>query len=836
MKVLKLIVLLCLGTVGFAQNFGIQFDGQDDGIPLCDDDAFDIGDGFTIEAWIFTTQWKAEAWQGSILNKDQQGPDSGFAFRAGKNGTLSFVMSADQIWNEVQSGEIMNTNQWYHVAIVVDGTTMSLFINGELVNSNNYEGTPTPNDQTATIGASPGFPGRVWDGILDEIRVWNVARTPAEIDENQTTEFTGNEAGLVAYLPMNEGEDLSTANLANTNCSGSFSNMGADAWQDGYSIPQFDVGVISIDGPDVLSLYRRPVKVSLTIKNLGSDPISNVPVKLDVNGLPALEENYEGTLQPGEEVAFSFTTPLDLSDNNTNLLSASTDHPDDANALNDGVSYRYKKPDDDRIVNILNEEQHNFGSAGQTQFTLVNLPENMEDFGQILLHFSVECPNDGCDPWDQPASFFLDAADGNSYELARFVTPFGIECGPWTVDITDFKSIMRGPAVFRSFVQVWGPSGWLVNADLEFIDVQTPTYQKVTPLWETDNWVYGDPGISHDLPEQTVTIDNTTETGHMRMTITGHGQGNTDNAAEFSNKTHTIMLNSNAADSHNLWKSDCASNPCADQNGTWEFARAGWCPGQNVIPYIYNLTDEITPGQALSIDYELEDYVNELNTGYNGSSHTEPHYRIFSYLIESGDEWFDDYNNLRAESVSVGTNGDPDNPVFESLTLNIKNTGSNSVSNANVSYFINGEFVFEETITAAIAPGETYVHDFSQVNGFTAGTDHLIFGVVSFSNDENLSDDVAKTFIDDQLTNINEIDRKAFKVFPNPSGGNFNIEFSETFFNGSLSLLDAQGRLLQDYQLGNTTAMDLQIADRGIYILKLTSPEGDTLIQKLIVQ
>ena len=39
-------------------------------------------------------------------------------------------------------------------------------------------------------------------GNLSDVRIWNVARTPAEIQANYTNRLTGTEPGLVGYWPL----------------------------------------------------------------------------------------------------------------------------------------------------------------------------------------------------------------------------------------------------------------------------------------------------------------------------------------------------------------------------------------------------------------------------------------------------------------------------------------------------------------------------------------------------------------------------------------------------------------------------------------------------------
>jgi len=825
---------LCLMIQLHAQNFGLQFDGLDDNLELCSSDDFNIGEGFTIEAWIYASEWRAEAWQGTIVAKDMPGPDSGFAFRAGKNGTLSFVVSAAGQWQEIQSDPFMNANQWYHVAAVKIGDKIQIYVNGGLVGTNSISAEPSPNNVAVKIGSSSGFPGRFWNGFIDEVRIWDVARTQQELSDNQTTAFEGNEPGLVTYLPFNDGSSLSAVNLANPGCAATLINMTEAAWQEGYSIPRNDVGATRLSAPDVISIFTKPVKLQAEIQNFGSEAVSNIPMNVDINGLPAFSQTFNITIEPGEIATVVFDQIVDLTDNNTNLINVSANHPEDANSLNNSVSYRYRKPSDNTTINILNEERYNFGGEGQTKFTDINLPENSEDFEKLLLHISVECPPTGCDPWDQPARISVETDEG-AYEIARFITPYGQGCGPWTVDVTDFKSILKGGVTFKSFVQVWGPSGWLVNLDLEYVKGDKPSYNKVTTLWESDNFVYGDPGISYDLPERTITIDEVSQTNHVRMTITGHGQGNTDNAAEFSIKNHSMFANSERIDVQNLWKNDCAQNSCANQAGTWTLSRAGWCPGEAVEPHIVNTTSVASAGENIVLDYELQKYTNLLNTGYNNNGHTEPHYKIFSYFIESSDDRYTSFTNLRADNIAISTNGNTSNPAITGLDFTMTNTGSEDIVNPTVAYYVNDEFVFEETLSQTIMANETYIHAFSQTDGFDLGDDNLVYAVVTAGGDQNISDDATKASINENLVAVADLTASQFSISPNPSSGFINITMSDDFLAGNLQIVDILGKVVLQKEI-NQLNENIQLQENGVYLMILDSKSGVRKTEKIVIE
>lgn len=102
-------------------------------------------------------------------------------------------------------------------------------------------------------------------------------------------------------------------------------------------------------------------------------------------------------------------------------------------------------------------------------------------------------------------------------------------------------------------------------------------------LWDIGYLVYGDPSnpVDDHLDMSFVPVPPQAEFATVRIWTTGHGQGNTHNAAEFSQKNHGVWIGLDHYE-HLLWRNDCATNPCSPQGGTWQFNRAGWCPGDHV--------------------------------------------------------------------------------------------------------------------------------------------------------------------------------------------------------------------------------------------------------------
>lgn len=810
----------------FAQNSALQFDGASEYLRIAHNNAYNVDEEFTIEAWILAETWKQLSWQGSILTKDSQGPDVGFAFRCGNNGTLSFVISIDNTWEEALSGQIMNLNQWHHVAAVVDASSITLYIDGQNVGNHTFSGSPSNNTRELRVGESSGFPGRAFDGVIDELRVWNDARTQQELNDFMSTDLTGNEDNLVGYFPFNEGSGNVANDFANTGVNAQLINMDDSNWVDGYSLPEFDVSVQSINGIDVVNMRSRPVKMKTALQNNGLQATNNVELSVYINGTLNFTETITNSIASGELLEYEFKAPINLAGIDNPEIEVIATMTDDGNTLNNSAQLQVFTGAANRVI-ISNNEQHNFGSAGQLKIKTLTMPGDLHRYEQILMHISVSCPSTGCDPWDQAGNIKA-VSNGQAYEIVRFLTPFGIACGDWTVDITDFKSVLNGQIDFQNFIQVWGQSGWLLDAQIELIDNNpNDTYSQITPLWGNDYLVYGDPGISYDLDPVSVNVSSNTETNHIRMQLTGHGQGNTNNAAEFFNVTHTLNVGGTAFDTQNLWKSDCASNSCADQNGTWLFPRAGWCPGQEVQPHIFNTTTVAGAGSSTAFDYILQDYTNLLNTGYNGSTHTEPYYRIYAYFVENAANSFVDYRNLTTTAATGFMNGNN----LESVRVNIENNGFEDLADFMVNIYLNNELVASESFTETIAvDASTEVN--LMVNSTLSAGDNALYAEVVHGLDNNPGDNV---IVSDLLTSTsNPALEYEFDIFPNPTvDGKVFFQF-DNYWNGSiLSLYATDGKLVQQLKITDQVeSLDLE-DQTGLLWYTLTHPEGNQISGKL---
>ena len=298
----------------------------------------------------------------------------------------------------------------------------------------------------------------------------------------------------------------------------------------------------------------------------------------------------------------------------------------------------------DLTVNTFADAHHTGANTINQSFTF---PNDISIYDSIVMNIALTCPTGGCDPWDRFATIKV-VKGGEEFEIGRYATPYGNGWCDWQLDVTDYRDFLTGNVEMESYIETWS-NGWLVTVDFDFyLGTPSKPYVAVQNLWVDYYFIYGDTIFySLDLPARNVVIPNNAEDVKLRIVNTGHGQGNTDNAAEFSQRTHQINLDGTTAFNQFLWKSDCNVNPCSPQAGTWEFSRAGWCPGQEIKPDDYDLNTLVSPGQAVEIDYVLESSFNECSPwnppcqsgvtctdcNYNGGTHTQPNYKISAQLI-----------------------------------------------------------------------------------------------------------------------------------------------------------------------------------------------------------
>ena len=98
-------------------------------------------------------------------------------------------------------------DQWNHITITMDAANSfrKVYIFGQLVDQNTWTYAPTQNHLMLLGSTSCSFCGGAFNGLIDEVKIWDRVLTPQEVLGQVQTTLVGNEANLVAYYTFNEG-------------------------------------------------------------------------------------------------------------------------------------------------------------------------------------------------------------------------------------------------------------------------------------------------------------------------------------------------------------------------------------------------------------------------------------------------------------------------------------------------------------------------------------------------------------------------------------------------------------------------------------------------------
>jgi hypothetical protein len=209
-------------------NYALQFSG-DDFVNIPDNGStFYFPNGFTVEAWLKPTTPASTSKAAGIIRRSQindptnmfwSNPGSWTMFlEEGDYSKWGLIISLGFVSNNAKSpSNNLKANQWQHVAGTFDKSQIVIYRNGQPVAAQNQTGTMTnsPAQRAVLIGAWRNY----FTGLIDEVRIWNIARSQADIQTAMSKSLSGNETGLFAYWRFDEGRGqdvLDSTSNANT--------------------------------------------------------------------------------------------------------------------------------------------------------------------------------------------------------------------------------------------------------------------------------------------------------------------------------------------------------------------------------------------------------------------------------------------------------------------------------------------------------------------------------------------------------------------------------------------------------------------------------------------
>lgn len=283
------------------------------------------------------------------------------------------------------------------------------------------------------------------------------------------------------------------------------------------------------------------------------------------------------------------------------------------------------------------------------------------------------------------------------FELLSLVTPYGNGLGlgaagkTFWFDVTDYAPVLQGEK--RISIEMGGQ--WQEELDIEFLFITgTPPRDvlNMQHIWPFRRGGYAEIQTDRYFEPRTVALSADASQFKLRSAVTGHGQN-----GEFVPRTHYLNVDGGTQDfTYQVWK-ECADNPIYPQGGTWIFDRAGWCPGAATDVHEFDITDLVTPGGTVELDY-----------GVNGANLTEANYLVANQLVTYGDWNFALDASLEriARPNSADVEFERINPACTRPLVWVQNTGATEITSLAIEYLVLGNAnALTHEWTGSIAPG-----------------------------------------------------------------------------------------------------------------------------------
>lgn len=155
---------------------GLEFNGSDAFVEIPDSESLALTEGLTIAMWIYLRSYATAG--GTGVTKES-------SYKVGTRDHKKMIIrvtTAGGAWvaNNIDGKTEIPLDEWHHVAATYDAASGDaiLYVDGAEDAVGNFSGEIVPNANVVWIGrgGSPFF-----DGIYDEVAIWNVALSPAEI-------------------------------------------------------------------------------------------------------------------------------------------------------------------------------------------------------------------------------------------------------------------------------------------------------------------------------------------------------------------------------------------------------------------------------------------------------------------------------------------------------------------------------------------------------------------------------------------------------------------------------------------------------------------------------
>ncbi len=279
-------------------------------------------------------------------------------------------------------------------------------------------------------------------------------------------------------------------------------------------------------------------------------------------------------------------------------------------------------------VPVIQNNWHSGGwGAGMNSYynATIDLPENISQYDTLEVFHEHACEDHrniyqdangnkkGCHEWDYLSYLYICNADNNSKcptEFVRWITTYGRE-GRWITDVSPYLFMLqddqdrrfrynganKGELTVTLLFSNWSKGYRAIEGEYLFSGGEFDgSYNDETKYVRQANFT---------VPQESQIVE-------IVATITGHGfDQDAENCAEFCDHEHHYTIGENTAyEWHPIvhdtrgCENEVSNGVIANQFGTWPYGRAGWCAGQDVKQWRYDITSWVDTTQSNHIVYQ----------------------------------------------------------------------------------------------------------------------------------------------------------------------------------------------------------------------------------------
>ncbi|MBN2781467.1 MAG: LamG domain-containing protein, partial [Candidatus Marinimicrobia bacterium] len=234
---------IIIGIQSLSAGNALLFNGINEYVQLSE--AVPVGSSSnTVEMWVKVP----EIGNGNLEENERVGVILGnFGSSPNANWEIHAQGEIRMYWNggnpDIKGTTDLRDDTWHHIAFVRDkgNDRIQAYIDGQLEFDHEGCGSDVIFSTSPRIGNDNRPTGNPYfHGEIDELRIWNTARTQSQIREYMC-EDVSSESGLVAYYPMSDGSGTALSDNAGTN-TGTLVNMDNSNWTGDHLVPEGDGG------------------------------------------------------------------------------------------------------------------------------------------------------------------------------------------------------------------------------------------------------------------------------------------------------------------------------------------------------------------------------------------------------------------------------------------------------------------------------------------------------------------------------------------------------------------------------------------------------------------